>query len=76
MAIEQGPPLAYSTAGAAGILGVSAGTVRRWTDQGQLECRRTPGGQRRFSREDLDEFVAQLKARVADVEPYPDSSVY
>ena len=35
------------------LLGVSASTLRRWADSGKVASRRTPGGQRRFSREDL-----------------------
>jgi len=39
---------------AAKILGVSVGTVRRWEQEGKLSAIRTLGGQRRFSRDDLD----------------------
>lgn len=38
---------------AAEILGVHPATVRNWADRGELPSRRTPGGHRRFSREDL-----------------------
>jgi excisionase family DNA binding protein len=41
-------------------LGVSLGTVRRWSDLGHLESYRTPGGQRRFSREQIQTFVDSL----------------
>jgi len=47
----------------AGRLGVSLGTVRRWADHGHLRSYRTPGGQRRFSAEDLEQFVASLERR-------------
>ena len=43
-------PLGLSTSQAAHALGVSLGTIRRWSDMGYLESYRTPGGQRRFSR--------------------------
>jgi excisionase family DNA binding protein len=36
-------------------------TVRRWTDAGHINCYRTPGGQRRFSRAQLDEFIASMQ---------------
>lgn len=42
---------------AAEILGVSERTVRRWADAGVLPCRRTPGGQRQFLRDDLYRFL-------------------
>jgi len=48
---------------AARELGVSLGTVRRWADLGHLKAYRTPGGQRRFSREQIDEFVLSLEQR-------------
>ena len=46
-------PLGLSTSQAAQALGVSLGTIRRWSDMGYLESYRTPGGQRRFSREQI-----------------------
>jgi excisionase family DNA binding protein len=35
-------------------------TIRRWTDAGHVSCYRTPGGQRRFAREQLDVFVSSM----------------
>ena len=35
------------------LLGVSAGTLRRWTNDGKVHCLRTPGGQRRFRLQDF-----------------------
>jgi excisionase family DNA binding protein len=46
-------------------LGVSLATIRRWTDAGHLGCYRTPGGQRRFSRDQLDRFLATLHSNGA-----------
>jgi len=43
---------------AARYLGVHPTTLRRWADQGDLPCLRTPGGHRRFARNDLDAFLA------------------
>ena len=45
---------ALSLGSAARLLGVSAVTLRRWADAGRIECFRTPGGQRRFLRRDLE----------------------
>jgi len=42
-------------------LGVSENTIRRWSDAGHLAAYRTPGGQRRFSREAIDRFMAQAQ---------------
>jgi len=53
-------PLGLSISQAAHALGVSLGTIRRWSDMGYLESYRTPGGQRRFSSEKIEEFVGSL----------------
>lgn len=53
--------LGLTTSQAARELGVSLGTVRRWTDLGYLHAYRTPGGQRRFSAEQIEEFVRSLE---------------
>jgi excisionase family DNA binding protein len=61
--------LVLSTSQVANQLGVSLGTVRRWSDMGHLRAYRTPGGQRRFSPQQIDEFVASLEqGRVQSVE--------
>ncbi|HUO71090.1 MAG TPA: helix-turn-helix domain-containing protein [Solirubrobacteraceae bacterium] len=54
-------PLGLSTSQAAHALGVSLGTIRRWSDMGYLESYRTPGGQRRFSREQIERFIESLQ---------------
>lgn len=54
-------PLGLSTSQAAHALGVSLGTVRRWSDLGYLESYRTPGGQRRFSHEQIEQFLESLQ---------------
>jgi excisionase family DNA binding protein len=53
--------LGLSVSEAARHLGVSLSTVRRWSDAGHLRGYRTPGGQRRFTQEQLDEFMASLQ---------------
>lgn len=42
---------------AARYLGVAQSTVRKWADGGRIETFKTPGGHRRFKREDLDRFM-------------------
>jgi len=54
--------LVFTSSQAARYLGVSLATVRRWTDAGHVACYRTPGGQRRFSRAQLDDFVASMQS--------------
>jgi excisionase family DNA binding protein len=44
---------------AADLLGVHPSTVRLWADHGQLTCRRTPGGHRRFLVADLARMQQQ-----------------
>jgi excisionase family DNA binding protein len=53
--------LGLTASQAARALGVSVSTVRRWSDSGALPGYRTPGGQRRFSREQIEAFVASLE---------------
>lgn len=58
--------LGLTASQAARALGVSVSTVRRWSDSGALRGYRTPGGQRRFSREQIDAFVASLEGHDGD----------
>jgi excisionase family DNA binding protein len=53
--------LVFTSSQAARYLGVSLATIRRWADAGHLSCYRTPGGQRRFSRDQLDGFISSLQ---------------
>jgi len=61
MQIPRRSPLGLSTSQAAEALGVSLGTVRRWSDMGYLTSYRTPGGQRRFSAEHIEQFLGRLE---------------
>jgi excisionase family DNA binding protein len=66
MSLSPAPPvnerqLIFTSSQAARYLGVSLATVRRWTDAGHIGCYRTPGGQRRFSRDQLDDFMASMQ---------------
>jgi excisionase family DNA binding protein len=62
----NGSPLGLSTSQAAQALGVSLGTIRRWSDMGYLQSYRTPGGQRRFSRDQIEKFVGSLEQQNTD----------
>ncbi len=61
--------LVFTSSQAARYVGVSLATVRRWTDAGYIGCYRTPGGQRRFSRAQLDDFLASMHRNAPAVEP-------
>ena len=36
------------------IFGVTVATVRRWEREGKISAQRTPGGQRRFDRAEIE----------------------
>jgi excisionase family DNA binding protein len=57
--IETGPKL-LGVGDAATHVGVSPASLRKWSDQGLLRVYRTPGGQRRYSVADLDEFTRNM----------------
>lgn len=46
---------------AANYLGVSAASLRKWSNDGLVPVYRTPGGQRRYNRDDLDDFIASMR---------------
>lgn len=63
MPVRSDSRLGLTASEAARHLGVSIGTVRRWSNAGHLQGSRTPGGQRRFTVEQLDAFIASLQPR-------------
>ena len=46
---------------AAAYLGVSAASLRKGSNDGLVPVYRTPGGQRRYSVEDLDQFMSSMR---------------
>jgi excisionase family DNA binding protein len=46
---------------AADYLGVAQSTIRKWSDTGRLPAFYTPGGHRRFRRNDLDAFLSSSR---------------
>ncbi|MBI4329641.1 MAG: helix-turn-helix domain-containing protein [Chloroflexi bacterium] len=47
------------------LLGVNETTLRHWADSGRVRSFRTPGGHRRFSREDIASFTRERSVAVA-----------
>lgn len=54
-----------STSEAASRLSVSAITIRRWTDDGILQCRKTAGGHRRYLLSDIEALQAEKHGAAA-----------
>ena len=54
---------------AAALLGVSAKTIYRMEEKGIIQSIRTPGGQRRFNRKDLEEYIRASKSISAPQNP-------
>ena len=55
--VERTPRHFLNVGQAAEYLGVSAASLRNWSDQGKVPVYRTPGGQRRYRVTDLDKFI-------------------
>ncbi len=64
------PPL-LSVSAAADRLGVHVGTVRRWTDAGDLPVVRTPGGHRRIPAEAVERMRRERAGRAGEVSATP-----
>jgi excisionase family DNA binding protein len=60
------PQKLLTSAEVAKILGVTAGSVKRWTDMGLLRCARTAGRHRRFDPVEVERF---LKDQTGAVQP-------
>src|SRR5256885_13489364 len=65
--MARDPERLVNTKQAAELLNVSEISVRRWTNEGRLACRRVGGRrERRFRRQDLLDFLENLDRRVGD----------
>jgi DNA repair protein RadD len=62
---EEEIPRFLNVGEAAAYVGVSAASLRKWSNEGFVPVYRTPGGQRRFIRGDLDEFLRAMRDRAA-----------
>jgi excisionase family DNA binding protein len=59
-----------STQDAARLAGVGPTSVKRWADDGLLECRKTAGGHRRFERGALERFLREHGAPAEERTPW------
>ena len=50
---------------AARILGVNVSSIKRWTDQGRLECIQTAGGHRKFLMSHLAHFLSENEKKAS-----------
>lgn len=62
---QRKPKRLLNVGEAAAYLGVSAASLRTWSDRGLVPSYRTPGGQRRYSRDDLDRFMESMRQPTA-----------
>lgn len=63
---------ALTPAEAARKLRVSVGTLRNWAREGRIHFFRTPGGDRRYSRQQVEALLAELNVAGDAYEDEPD----
>jgi excisionase family DNA binding protein len=66
---KKAPVEMLNTKQSAALLGVSPKTIYRMEKKGLLQSIRTPGGQRRFNREDLENYLTASKSFIAPQNP-------
>ena len=44
----------------ANILGINISTLKRWTDNGTIKCKKTPGGHRKFTMQHVREYLSLI----------------
>jgi MerR family transcriptional regulator, light-induced transcriptional regulator len=60
-----------STREVAALLKVSEATVKRWSDANMITCLRTPGGHRKFRRQDIRKLIGLTEEEIAAATPLP-----
>lgn len=61
----------FNSLEAAKILGVNVSTIKRWTDDGKLECIQSAGGHRKFLMSHLAGFLESNKKKTSKVNLFP-----
>jgi excisionase family DNA binding protein len=61
----------FNSEEAAKILGVNVSTIKRWTDEGKLDCIKTAGGHRKFLMEHLAAFLDRNRKKTEKVNLFP-----
>ena len=61
----------YNSIEAAKILGVNVSTIKRWTDDGKLECIQTAGGHRKFVMSHLSKFLDKNRKKTSKINLFP-----
>ena len=57
----------YSSKNLATLLSVNESTIKRWSDEGHIECTKTKGGHRRFSIPSIMKFIQENKLGVPEI---------
>lgn len=61
----------FNSKDVANMLGVNVSSVKRWTDEGKLECIKTAGGHRKFILQHLASFIENHKKNNSRVNLFP-----
>jgi len=61
----------FNSHDAAKILGVNVSTIKRWTDEGKLECIQSIGGHRKFMMDHFTEFLGKNNKKVSKINLFP-----
>lgn len=61
----------FNSLDAAKILGVNVSTIKRWTDEGKLECIKSIGGHRKFTMDHFAEFLGKNNKKISKINVFP-----
>ena len=61
----------FNSEEAARILNVNVSSIKRWTEDGTLECVKTAGGHRKFTMQHLAKFLEEHKTKTARANLFP-----
>jgi len=61
----------FNSEEASRILGVNVSTIKRWTEEGKLNCTKTAGGHRKFLLSHLVQFLENNQTKVTKAQIFP-----